>query len=282
MRMSFIWHDVSPPLRPFVNFLYVAQGPMPYGQDGVFPTPSIDVKFNFGAPWRVREPIDGSQVALCVDSWCVGIWNKPHIVKWPAETEFLGVSFKPAGAHVFLGVPLVELHNRVVPLEAIWGRFARDARERLHAATTRDRRFALVEELLISRLQERSTDERLVAYASKRIADRFGALKIADLCADVGISHKHLIALFRRVIGCTPKQLARLYRFENVLQSIDLGRPIRWTSLAHDNHYFDQAHFSRDFEAHTGFSPGAYLARRRRIAAETPAHAAVPWVLPVG
>jgi AraC-like DNA-binding protein len=282
MHMSFLWHDVSPALRPFVNFLYVARGPMPYAEDGVFPTPSLDVKFNFGEAWRVREPTEGSEISLCTESWCLGIWNKRHIVEWPAETKFLGVSFKPHGAYAFLGVPMSELHNRVVPLDSVWGGLAGEGRERLHEAPTLERRFALLEELLIGRLKERSDDERLVTYVSQRMAACSGAVKIADLCADVGISHKHLITLFKRIVGCTPKELARLLRFEHVLQSIVLGRPVRWTSLAHDNDYFDQAHFSRDFEAHTGLSPSAYLTQRRRIQAETPAHAAVPWVLPVG
>ena len=111
---------------------------------------------------------------------------------------------------------------------------------------------------------------------------RHGAIKISDLSDEVGITHKHLITLFDRMVGCTPKQLARLCRFEHTLSTIELSKPIRWTSVAHDSNYFDQAHLGRDFQVFAGLSPSAYLRKRLAAFAESPDHATVPWVLPAG
>lgn len=84
------------------------------------------------------------------------------------------------------------------------------------------------------------------------------------------------------MVGCTPKQLARLCRFGHTLRTIDLNKPIRWTSIAQDSNYFDQAHFGRDFQAFAGLSPTAYLKKRLAVFAERPDHTTVPWVLPAG
>jgi len=278
--VTFLCHAVAPPLNSYINFLYLSEGPRPYEQDGIFPMPATDLKFNFGDPWRVHDPL-GTTVSVA-QSWCVGIWSRHHIVEWPTQIRFVGVSFRPGGAAAFLGVPLSELHNRVVPLDAIWGRFAGEASERLHAAMTPVRRFRLLEEILIGRLRERPSASQVVDHVSKRIADQHGALRIGDLGGEVGISSKHLIALFKRIVGCTPKQLARLHRFGHTLQSIDVTRPVDWTSVAHENDYFDQPHFIRDFEAHTGLNPTAYIKRRQGVLAKAPDHAANLAILRAG
>jgi AraC-like DNA-binding protein len=279
--MTFLWHDVAPPLSRYMNFLYAAQGAMPYSRDGIFPTPAADLKFNFGEAWRVSERPESSGAASCKESWCLGIWSQRHFVEWPENTDFIGVSFKPGGAYAFLGVPLSELRNRVVPLQALWGD-ATEIRERLHDATTPERRFALLEDVLLARLAGNCGAERLVEHVAGQIVGRHGAIRISELCDEVGITHKHLITLFDRMVGCTPKQLARLCRFGHTLRTIDLSKPIRWTSIAHDSDYFDQAHFSREFQAFAGLSPSAYLRKRLAVFAESPDHATVPWVLPAG
>lgn len=157
--MTFLWHRVAPPLTRYVNFFYAAQGAMPYSRDGVFPTPAADLKFNFGQPWQVSEHPEGSGPTSCNESWCLGIWNRRHFVEWPANTDFIGVSFKPGGAHAFLGVPMSELGNRVVPLEALWGD-ASEIRDRLYGAATPERRFALLEDALLTRLADNSGEQR--------------------------------------------------------------------------------------------------------------------------
>lgn len=279
--MTFVWHDVAPPLSAHINFLYAASGAMPYRRDGIFPTASTDLKFNFGAPWQVREHPEAA-ASICRDSWCLGIWNRRHLVEWPAHTEFVGVSFKPGGAHALLGLPLSELHNRVVPLDAIWDRSAGEMRDRLAAAATPERRFALLEAFLLARLRDRPAAARLVDQVAAQIMQRHGAVRIGPLCAAAGVSHKHLITLFNQMVGCTPKELARLCRFGHLLDNIDVTGPIHWTALAQDGDYFDQSHFSRDFAAYAGLSPSTYLEQRRTVHAARPDHAAVPWLLPAG
>jgi AraC-like DNA-binding protein len=272
--MPFLIHAVAPPLSAYVNFLYMVEGPAPYGRDGIFARPAIELKFNFGDPWLVHDPRTGSDVSVCAESWCVGIWNRHHVVEWPAEINCVAASFKSGGASAFFDMPLSDLHNGIVPLDAIWGRAADEARERLHAARTPELRFRLFEEILLGRLNENAAATRIVTEVSARIEDRHGALRIGTLSEDAGISQKHLITLFKRNVGCTPKELARLHRFGHTLKGIDASKPVDWTSIAHENDYFDQSHFSHDFEAHTGLNPTAYLERRRKFQAEAPDHGA--------
>jgi AraC-like DNA-binding protein len=279
--MSFVFHEVAPPLSRHINFLYAARGSMPYGRDRIFPMPSTDLKFSFSDAWRVEERQGTAEQSIHRQSWCMGIWDRPHLVAWPEHTDFIGISFKPGGAAAFLGVPLVELANRVVSLDAIWGADAARIHQQLHEAAIPARQFALLEQVLLARLAENADPAGIVGHVVGRIMGD-DAVPVSRLCDEVGISHKHLITLFGRMVGCTPKALARLCRFARLLHGIDVTMPIVWTSLAHAGDYFDQSHFIRDFQAYTGLSPSDYLRQRQQVHARAPDHAGLPWMLPAG
>jgi AraC-like DNA-binding protein len=269
------------PLDSYISGLIYCHQPMPYPREKILPLPWIDLKVNFGGTFQAYEGEQAEPFVTCVDSWWVGLWNEYHIVEWPSDIQFFMVEFKPGGAYPFLRLPLSELHNQVVSLETIWGSFAAEIRERLHEAPTLPEQFDLLERLLLDRLcQTPGLDT--VQYAIAEIARCHGTLSIQALSDQMGISQKHLIALFKRLVGGTPKELARLYRFTHVLQEIDTTPTVDWTRLAHQADYYDQSHFNKDFEAFTGHTPTDYLRLRRQVCADYPAHATYLRRLPTG
>ena len=51
----------------------------------------------------------------------------------------------------------------------------------------------------------------------------------------------------KKLIGVTPKRLARTYRFAATVFAINPAGPIDWSGLAAGAGYFDQAHFRPRF-----------------------------------
>jgi AraC-like DNA-binding protein len=232
--------------------------------------PSLHLMVNFGDAFHVYNRDDAKPFATCAESWSVGLWSKYHIMDLPINMQIINVSFKPGGAYPFLQLPLAEMHNQIVSLDAIWGRFAAEVCERLYAAPTTQARFALLERLLLARLCAAPHGLNVVQYAIAQMTRTHGTLSIRALCDDIGISQKHLITQFKRFVGATPKELARLYRFRHVLASIDPTRPVDWKVLARQSRYYDQSHFNRDFEALSGHTPTGYLQLRSQIHAAHP------------
>src|SRR5258708_25173663 len=152
---------------------------------------------------------------------------------WPQNMQLLSVSFKPGGAYPFLRLPLSELHNQIVSLDSIWGRRAAEIRERLYNAPTIQARFSLLEQWLLARLCEGPQGLNAVQYAVAEIARYGGAVSIRTLSDQMGVTQKHLITQFKRLAGGTPKELARIYRFKDVLFSLDATQPIQWGQVAH-------------------------------------------------
>ena len=96
-------------------------------------------------------------------------------------------------------------------------------------------------------------------YAIGQIARQRGALSIRDLSEQMGISHKHLIALFHEEVGLSPKRFCRIRRFQGVLEAIEHSGRVDWADLACACGYYDQAHFIREFRDFAGMNPSAYL-----------------------
>ena len=272
MAVTFLVHErLSFPLSAHIDNLYYVQGVMPYRCEKVFPSPTFDLKINLGG--AVGAVDDISTRAKYESSWCVGVWSRHHVVEWPEQAHFVGVSFKPGGAYAVLGIPLSDFHDRVVPLDEIWPRpFVEQIRDRLWAAGTPQNRLTLVEEILSSQLRGKRRGLNTVRYALSRIARNDGTLTVRTLCEEIGISHRHFISLFRQVVGGTPKELARLYRFTAVLERMNAAEHVDLTSIAHEGRYFDQSHFCKDFRAFTAETPTDYLRRLGRVRAESPDH----------
>jgi AraC-like DNA-binding protein len=261
--MSFLAYAPAPPLNRWIECLWHVDLRVPYQRERILPMGVVELIINFGAPFRLYEH-DQSRFSTQTQSWLVGLQTTYLLNEPQAETHLIGVRFKPGGTAPFFRFSAETLHNAVVPLDALWGRFADQLRQRLYEAGTPSARFALLERLLLARLDDLPPHNDIMTYAVTQI--QRGANSIQDLSDQIGVSHKHLITQFRRQVGITPKALARIYRFQRVLSHIDPLRPVDWSALAHETLYYDQAHFNRDFAAFTGFTPTAYLAQRRASA----------------
>jgi AraC-like DNA-binding protein len=280
--MTFISHTPSPPLNFYINSFYSPNESLPLPREKILPLPGLDLKINFGGGFQVYDVDQSKPFTTVTESWVLGLWTKSHIVDWPEDLQYVGVNFKAGGAYPFLGLRLAELQNQVVSLDAIWGTFAAELRERLYAAATIQARFALLEQFLLARLRETTQGLKAVQYAVAELARHHGTLSIRDLSESMGMSQKHLIVQFKQLVGCTPKELGRLYRFGDILASIDLTQPVDWTLVAHQFYFHDQSHFIRDFREFSGHTPTDYLRLVRQMHAENPDRTQHLRLLPIG
>jgi AraC-like DNA-binding protein len=280
--MAYLVYTPSSPLNFYIKSFYCPNGSAPSPREKILPLPTADLKINFGSAFQVYDADHTRPFTTPVESWVLGLWSTFHTVDWPTDMQYFGVSFKPGGAYPFLGLPLSELQNQVVSLDVIWGKFASELRERVYAAPTIQARFALLEQLLLARLGEPPEGLRAVQYAVAEIARHHGTLSIRELSERMGMSQKHLIVQFRKMVGCTPKELGRLYRFADILDSINPTQTVDWTLVAHQFCYHDQSHFIRDFKEFTGHTPTDYLRLRRVMHATDPDRARHLRLLPIG
>ena len=269
-RVTYLRHIPSSRLNDYIDYLYYLDGRMASSHEKILPLPTLDLKINLGGALLVFE---NGHSDTYIDSWCVGVWRVPHTVDWPPDLRLFGVHFKPDGAYPFLQLPLSELHNRVVRLDAIWGQYATELRERLYAAPTIQAGFALLERLLLERLGEAPPGLEVVRHGITQMAHQHGAVSVRELCDTIAISQNHLGTLFKQFVGVSAKELAQLYRFEHSLRMADPLRPVEWTRVAIRSGYYDLSHLNKEFLAFTGHTPSDYLRLRRRAYEKDPERA---------
>ena len=258
-----VTHIPPPPLNNYIVRLWYMDMRVSYHQERILPTATVELIINFGSPFRLYDRHDEAHSKLLTESWLTGLHSTYFLNEAGTESHMIGVQFKPGGLAPFFRLPASELHNQIVSLDTLWGRFADEIRERLYAAQTIAARFALLETLLLARLNEPPHNLNAIQAAVAEIARQQGSLSIRSLSDQIGMSQKHLITLFKRIVGVSPKTLARIYRFQQVLHIIDPSKPVDWTMIAQAASYYDQSHFNDEFMGFTGLRPTDYVRLRR-------------------
>src|SRR5215216_3086768 len=131
MTFTYIRHLPSPPLDTYIDYLYYCDGLM-YPREKMLPMTTVHLVVSFGGAGKVLDALRAKPLAMLTESWVIGVWSVCHITEGRSNIHFFGVCFKPGGAYPFLGLPLSELHNQFVSLDAIWGQYAAEIRERLY------------------------------------------------------------------------------------------------------------------------------------------------------
>ena len=86
-----------------------------------------------------------------------------------------------------------------------------------------------------------------------------GRRRTGDLAADVGWSRRHLSTRFRLATGLTPKQAARIVRFEAARRLLTDPRRLPLADIAARCGYADQPHLHREWRSLSGCSVGTWL-----------------------
>ncbi|MFF1699572.1 helix-turn-helix domain-containing protein [Streptomyces sp. NPDC058257] len=171
--------------------------------------------------------------------------------------ECLQIRLSPVLAIAVLGAS-TDLSGKVVSLEAVWGRDAGRAEDRLRAATSWDERFTIAADALGRRLSARPSLDPEVAAAWWLMRTSRGRVRVDSLANELGWSRKRLWSRFRSQIGVTPKRAARLVRFDRAAHLLAAGNAA--AQVAAVSGYVDQAHLHREVKAFTGVTPTAVAA----------------------
>ncbi|HTT65552.1 MAG TPA: helix-turn-helix domain-containing protein [Bryobacteraceae bacterium] len=262
--MQFHHHIPAPPLSRFVELLWLYEGyQQPHKKERLLPDGSMELVINLNEDRVcVYDPLETEKVRTLPGSVVAGAHSEFFVIDTAEQHSVAGVHFRPGGAFPFFDPPASELHNMLVSLEDLWGRPARQLRERLLEAGTPQAKLQTLEQALLARAARRLELHPAVAFALQEFHGLPHTRTIGEVTGQIGLSPKRFIQIFSADVGLTPKLFCRVRRFQRVLRLIGSKRPVEWAGVAADCGYFDQAHFIRDFRAFSGINPSTYLASR--------------------
>jgi AraC-like DNA-binding protein len=251
----------NPPLARFVERFWYSSDAPSHQKMRIAPTGTMELVFNLVDDelgfYAANRPANCNVFSGAVFS---GAHARPLFVE--TREHVIGVHFKPGGAFRFLGVPASEVADTHADVQAIWGRATQDLREQLCTAANPARRFRLLEEALLARLENAVEGHRAVRAALDIFERDAGESKTRDLAAHLGLSQRHFIKVFSDQVGVTPKQFGRVQRFQRSLNLARRNATPDWADIAVTCGYFDQSHFIHDFQTFSGLSPTEFHRRR--------------------
>ena len=226
------------------------------------PSPYLTLIFTLDDPLTLLRHPDPRQAPGDYSTLLGGLHTTPALIAHEGSQSGIEVALAPLGARTLLGLPAGELAGLDLPADAVLGRLAAEIQERVQAAPSWQRRFQVLDELLLRQAQLARAPARTpapeVARAWRVLLSSGGTAPAAALAAEVGWSGRHLADRFQEHIGLTPKSAARVVRFDRARRMLP-GRQ-RLADVAATCGYYDQAHLSREFHALAGCSPSDWLA----------------------
>jgi AraC-like DNA-binding protein len=247
----------SPALRPYVDRLWLLEGPAAAIESGPIPPDGrTEIIVHAGDPFARRD--EDGRLRLQERVLIAGQATRALELAPRGHARLVGARLRPAGAHALLRVPQHELADAVVPLAELSRRLARRLADDVANRQETDGMADALARALAGAAASAPATPSPAARAVDRALARRGLVRVDDLATSAGISRRQLERVFLDHVGLPPKLFLRIIRFQEALGALR-DRPPRpdWARVAVEHGFYDQAHFIRDFRAFAGATPGA-------------------------
>lgn len=258
--MNFHQHRPTEPLNKYVDVLMYYTDWIPdHSIERLVPTGNAFIIFELDG--FVRKVFDNKTLAkknTYSKVWVSGLHKNYLSISAHEQSAMFVVQFNATGAYPFLHTPMENLAEEVVDATTVLGDDILKLRDDLLSSNSTEKKFACVEKWLIRRLKPELA-------APKGLQNIVGQLQqapvanMSDIISNFSHSQKHLIDLFKKHIGLTPKYYQRILRFNELLQRIQKKEKISWTEIAYSCGYSDQSHFIKEFKHFSGFNPKEFI-----------------------
>lgn len=183
----------------------------------------------------------------------VKVYQKPY-------TTCLVIRLKPEAIQLLTGTCLGELDQPVYPLEEIMPDLADLAMNQINKKYQPSEVIDNLTQWLSKKRVESASNE-LVSYFIQKAIQKKGIISIKEFCEDLQIHKSTLEKNFKQSTGYTPKEYARVIRFNFLLNRV-LFSQMNLTESSYEMGYFDQSHMIRDFKKITGTTPTDFIGKK--------------------
>lgn len=189
----------------------------------------------------------------------VGIWDKPVTLTSKVRiTGTIGIELTPNGLHRFTRFSAHEIVNKIFSFSDIYGLAGRDLLERLSNTKSLSDKINELQNFLVKIIQLTNRNNTLIDYSVQLIKNSSGLFTIKDLEEKMGYSKRYLDMLFKEHLGISPKKYSVIVRFQSFYNLWANSDSTNFYSDVLYEHYYDQAHFIKEFKEFTGHSPKQY------------------------
>ena len=230
-------------LAPFLDFFWLVEWRLPEGVKHVqrtLPHPCVNLVFD-----RERTAVFGV-VTGAFDYTLQG------------SGKVLGLRFRAGGFRGFLGDKLKTLTDRTMPLAPLFGGDSLADERAVLDAVDDTAMLAAASAVLRRALPPADAQVERIDAILALLRARPDITRAEQLAEQAGLGLRSLQQLFMDYVGVSPKWAIRRNRLQDAADRLAKGDEPDLARLAQALGYFDQAHFTSDFEKLVGKPPADY------------------------
>ncbi|ASR38982.1 hypothetical protein BAY61_05305 [Prauserella marina] len=225
-----------------------------------FASSTVLVNLTFGDPITVvRTPGEGAGTYR--ESLVTGPRDTSAETLVGGRQHGIQLALSPLDAYSITGTPIRLLSNNCLDIGALFGKPGSELIERLAEQPGWAQRFRLLDETLRDLRDKGPRPDPVVASAWHALARSSGAVRVAALADELGVSRRHLVRRFTEQVGLPPKTVARIVRFERAITLLHKRERTTVARIAAEAGYSDQAHLSREIKAFSEGTPSQFTNR---------------------
>lgn len=161
------------------------------------------------------------------------------------------IYFKPLGINYFMHKTHFEINKDSITDFMPYPDYLPEM-EKILKIKDRNEQIDSVENYWISKLLNKN-----FTLFEQAIYDIERGVKISEVAQQMNISRQHFHKVFFKTIGKSPSEYKKTHRFKSLIESQKFSKD--FTKLSHDNLFYDQPHFNKEFRTLTGINPGLFF-----------------------
>lgn len=203
---------------------------------------------------RIRD-----QQFISVDAVASGQVTSPVYGVFADEVKSFLVFFHPLGMYQLFGTDMATLTDKSIPLRTFLGRdLSNDLMIELKSDQNTSRQIQVLNNFFSSIIPVGQNSSQLQLVLDF-IQLQKGCVTISEL-EKIGYFHRRTLERhFRKMVGLSPKEYARIYQFKCMITLIQDQEGITWSQLAEQAGYYDLSHLSRYVNDYLQVSPSSLV-----------------------
>ncbi|WP_194831409.1 AraC family transcriptional regulator [Prolixibacter sp. NT017] len=255
-KLTIIPHEPSASLSQYIDSITYCRGHnLDYPFEKIIPDGTVQLLIHLDG--EERTIISDAATRRTKKAWVSGIQRRQHIYRLRGNETIVYIRFRPGGFHALTQIPQWELEDEIIDAELLLGNSISRLWEELHDCSAIPDIFMKIEQFFLNRINgQLNLAAQVVGYVTNYIDH-----PLPVLIKKTGYSQKHLIQLFKKHIGVTPKYFQRIKRFNQVLNDLQTtaSDSIDWSGIVYKNGFYDQSHLIKEFKHFANIQPQAFI-----------------------
>jgi AraC-like DNA-binding protein len=211
---------------------------------------------------KQKHKIEKGTYVKCGLSHWVDIYRLPHNREYRKEKFFQVILYPHALFEIFNISPVELMDSMDIKIEDIFGKTQTSLLyEELESLECGEKMIEVFERYFLNFVL--NVEKKNLKCFTPSLFEGLKFQKIQDCSKELNYSTRWLQKRYKETLGASFKSIQSNIRFlaslERIYKLFFSGQKIHLTSIAYEFGYYDQSHFSKEFERYSGMSPSEFL-----------------------